>query len=135
MLHISDSNSTSKDPVSLPSLNLGNTLVEIGGLSALVGSSVAESLTFGSRGPAGIAWAATSSFGTVSVIKACISGAGSGWLRETLGIRSKLSDLAVGMDLKLDSHRALRVRHNLGDPLAIYSHVVGVCLFFFCRFY
>ncbi|KAJ7108809.1 hypothetical protein C8R44DRAFT_884837 [Mycena epipterygia] len=106
----------------LASFNFSNNLVEIGALTALVGSSVAQSLILGNRGAAGIAWAATSSFGTISVIKACFCGANSGWLRETLGIRTASSDLAVGLELSYNSRWAAKVRRNIGEPLAIFRH-------------
>ncbi|KAJ7165524.1 hypothetical protein C8R43DRAFT_1232587 [Mycena crocata] len=104
----------------LASFSFGNNLVEISALTALIGSSVAESLVVGNRGAAGIAWAATSSFGTVSVVKACFCTAASSWLRETLGIRTSASDLAVGLELPFDSNRAAKVRRNIGEPLAIF---------------
>ncbi|KAJ7616734.1 hypothetical protein B0H17DRAFT_1115216 [Mycena rosella] len=106
----------------LGSFSFSNNLVEVGALTALVGSSVAESLVLGNRGAAGISWAATSSFGTLSVVKACFCGANSGWLRETLGIRTASSDLAVGLELPHESNRAAKVRRNIGEPLAIFCH-------------
>ncbi|KAJ7496527.1 hypothetical protein FB451DRAFT_1208001 [Mycena latifolia] len=108
----------------LASFSFSNNLVEISALTALVGSSVAESLILGNRGAAGIAWAATSAFGTISVVKACFCGANSGWLRETLGIRTGSSDLAVGLELPHDSARAAKVRRNIGEPMAIFCHAI-----------
>ncbi|KAJ7288974.1 hypothetical protein C8J57DRAFT_1281793 [Mycena rebaudengoi] len=105
------------------SFSLSNNLVEIGALTALVGSTVAESLVLGNRGAAGVAWAATSSFGTISVVKACFCGASSGWLRETLGIRTASCDSAVGLELPHDSKRASKLRRNIGEPLAIFRRV------------
>ncbi|KAJ7288887.1 hypothetical protein C8J57DRAFT_956726, partial [Mycena rebaudengoi] len=113
-------NGTSAEPSLFSSFSLSNNLVEIGALTALIGSGVAEALVLGNRGAAGVAWAATSSFGTISVVKACISGATSGWVRETLGIRTKISDSAVGLELQHDSTRAVQVRRNIGEPLAIF---------------
>ncbi|KAJ7583478.1 hypothetical protein C8J56DRAFT_954139 [Mycena floridula] len=104
----------------LASFNFSNNLVELSALTALVRSSIAESLVLGNRGAAGIAWAATSSFGTISVVKACFCGANSGWLRETLGIRSPSSDTALGLELSYDSNRAAKVRRDMGEPLAIF---------------
>lgn len=126
----SQANETSDVPDSagafFASFNFSNNLVEIGALTALVGSSVAQSLILGNRGAAGIAWAATSSFGTISVIKACFCGANSGWLRETLGIRTVASDLAVGLELSYDSSWTAKVRRNMGEPLAIFRHAEQV---------
>jgi hypothetical protein len=120
----SSGNETTDAPESpggfLGTFSFSNNLVEVGALTALVGSNVAESLVLGNRGAAGIAWAATSSFGTISVVKACFSGANSGWMRETLGIRTSSSDLALGLELPYDSNRAVRVRRNLGEPRAIF---------------
>ncbi|KAJ6490068.1 hypothetical protein C8R45DRAFT_929364 [Mycena sanguinolenta] len=102
------------------SFGFSNNLVEVSALTALIGSSVAESMVLGNRGSGGLAWAATSSFGTISVVKSCCSAASSGWLRETLGIRTPLSDSAVGMCLPHDSARASKVRRNAGDPIALF---------------
>ncbi|KAJ7647925.1 hypothetical protein FB45DRAFT_1052331 [Roridomyces roridus] len=108
----------------LRSFNFSNNLVEVGALTALIGSSAAESLVLGNRGAAGVAWAATSSFGTISVVKACFCGANSGWLRETLGIRTAASDSAVGLELPHASSRAAKLRRNrnVGEPRAIFVH-------------
>ncbi|KAJ7288941.1 hypothetical protein C8J57DRAFT_1047185, partial [Mycena rebaudengoi] len=100
-----------------------NSLVEIGALTALIGSGVAEALVLGNRGAAGVAWAATSSFGTISVVKACVSGAASGWVRETLGIRTAACDSAVGLELSHNSKRADKLRRNMGEPLTMFVHV------------
>ncbi|KAJ7654349.1 hypothetical protein B0H17DRAFT_1099810 [Mycena rosella] len=116
------SNSPDSDGGFLGSFSFSNNLVEVGALTALVSSSVAESLVLGNRGAAGISWAATSSFGTISVVKACFCGANSGWLRETLGIRTASSDLAVRLELPRESNRAAKVRRNIGEPLAIFCH-------------
>ncbi|KAJ7583393.1 hypothetical protein C8J56DRAFT_894089 [Mycena floridula] len=120
----SSANKTSQSTAAegfLGSFSFSNNLIEISALTALVGSNIAESLILGNRGAAGIAWAATSSFGTISVVKACFCGANSGWLRETLGIRSPSSDIALGLELPYDSNRAAKVRRNMGEPLAIFS--------------
>ncbi|KAF9063765.1 hypothetical protein BDP27DRAFT_1334650 [Rhodocollybia butyracea] len=101
----------------LSNLNLGNGLINFGALTTLIGSTVAESLVLGNRGTAGISWAAMSAFGTFSIIRACMGAAMPGWIRETLGLRTKACDLAVGMRLRLDGRR--KVRDMLGSPLAI----------------
>ncbi|KAJ3501236.1 hypothetical protein NLJ89_g9431 [Agrocybe chaxingu] len=104
-----------------PSVSFDNGLVEISALTTLIGSSAAASLVLGSRGPTGLAWAATSAFCTIAVVKACISGAIPGWLQETIGVRSSASDLAVGLQLDLgsNSYGAKRVRKTLDRPIAI----------------
>lgn len=78
-----------------------NLLLQIGILATLITSSSAESLILGNRGIAGLAWASLGAFGCLSVVKGCISGACVGWQREFLGLRSKWSDLSVGMGLDL----------------------------------
>ncbi|KAF8152857.1 hypothetical protein K438DRAFT_1623021, partial [Mycena galopus ATCC 62051] len=85
-----------------------------------VDSSIAESMVLRNRGSGSVAWAATSSFGTISVVKSCCSAASSGWLRETLGIRTPLCDSAVGMCLPHDSAQASKFRRNAGDPIALF---------------
>ncbi|KAF7317872.1 Nad kinase [Mycena kentingensis (nom. inval.)] len=98
------------------SFSFSNNLVEIGALTALVGSAAAESLALGNRGIAGLAWAGSSSFGAVSVVKACLAGAAPGWLRESLGIRSAASDDALGFELPANSKFA---RWPVGGHIAV----------------
>jgi hypothetical protein len=68
-----------------------------------------------------LAWAATSAFGIIAVVKACLSAATPGWFRETIGVRSTASDLAVGLrlDLGSQSHNSKRVRKTLDTPIAV----------------
>lgn len=82
----------------LPSFNLGNGLVDLGPLTTLVGSSLAESLILGNRGPAGLSWGAMSAFGTLSVVKACLGGAFPAWLKFTLGYGQKKWIKLLGWD-------------------------------------
>ncbi|KAF7294028.1 hypothetical protein MKEN_01448900 [Mycena kentingensis (nom. inval.)] len=89
-----------------------NNLVEIGALAALLGSSSAESLVLGNRGTAGVAWAASSSFCAVSVVKGCVAGAVPAWLREILGLRSEASDAAVGFELAVNSKFARQAAYT-----------------------
>lgn len=100
----------------LASINFGGGLIEIAALTALIGSTTAESLVLGNRGAAGLLWGTMSIFGALSVIKACIAAATPGWLRETIGVRSKETDGALGIALTLDD-KSLRNRRN----------AVGVC--------
>lgn len=114
---------TTASNFTLPSVLFDNLngLVEISALTTLIGSSAAASLVLGSRGPSGLAWATMSAFGMIAVVKACFCAATPGWLRETTGVRSSASDLAVGFQLNLgsDSHNAKRVRKTLDRPIAI----------------
>jgi hypothetical protein len=114
-------NTTQGDGSNFYSVYFGNNLIEIGALTTLIGSTIAENLILGERGPAGLVWAANSAFGAPSVIKACISGASSGWLRALLGLRNAASDKAVGLDLELaqNSKGAMRVRRTLDLPLGV----------------
>ncbi len=101
---------------------LGNNLIEIAALTTLFGSNIVETLVLGERGSAGLVWGITSAFGAPSVIKACISGASSGWLRSLLGLRTIASDQAIGLDLKLSpkSNREIKVRRTFNDvPLGV----------------
>ncbi|KAF8345139.1 hypothetical protein F5887DRAFT_1282870 [Amanita rubescens] len=117
-----NSTSTTSDDLSTQFITFGNSLIPIGALTTLIGSDIAETLTLGERGPAGLVWCIASVFGAPSIIKACISGACPGWLRSLLGLRSIASDRAVGLDLKLGrkSRWAIKVRHTFHDePLGV----------------
>ena len=85
------------------SLNLGGGLIELGAMTALIGSTTAASLVLGNKGAAGLLWGTMSIFGALSVIKACVAAATPDWLRETLGVRNKETDAAIGLSLDLDS--------------------------------
>lgn len=105
----------------LPSFNLGNGLVDLGPLTTLVGSSLAESLILGNRGPAGLSWGAMSAFGTLSVVKACLGGAIPSWLKVTLGLRTAELDKAIGMHLSLSRTATTqrKARFMAGSPIGI----------------
>ncbi|KAF8580701.1 hypothetical protein K439DRAFT_1619637 [Ramaria rubella] len=107
---------------------IGNGLVDITALTTLIGSSTAESLILGERGFGGLAWATTSAFGALSVIKGCIAGASANWLRETLGIRNGISDNALGLSLLLNRGMGVhqKSRRNLGEAQGIMCRKVKV---------
>ncbi|KAL9125924.1 MAG: hypothetical protein Q9217_004945 [Psora testacea] len=92
------------------SLNMGGGLIEIAALTALIGSTTAESLVLGNKGAPGLLWGTMSIFGALSVIKACIAAATPDWLRETIGVRSKETDAAIGvsLDLNVKGHKIQR---------------------------
>lgn len=96
------------------SLGVGSGIIEIAALTALVGSTTAESLILGDRGAIGMAWAAMSSFGSLFLIRACLAAAIPAWLRETLGLNNIRSNAAVGVKLSLQ--RSPKV---VGDPVAV----------------
>ncbi|KAJ9664935.1 hypothetical protein H2201_004987 [Coniosporium apollinis] len=102
---------------SFPNLDFGSGLVEIAALTALIGSTTAESLVLGTRGAAGMPWAALSSFGSVFLIKACIAASTPGWLRDTMGVRNARSDAAIG--LSLDLNRRHKGRKTLGEAIGV----------------
>jgi hypothetical protein len=112
-----------------PSLNFGSGLINLAALTALVGSSTVESLMLGSRGAAGLPWAAMSNFGVVSIVKASVTGLSPGWLRQTLGIRNALSDSLLGMslDLRRNVKGEARTRSNLGQAAGVSCKRKAVC--------
>lgn len=118
------SNSTNPDPT-LTSMNLGGGLIEIAALTALIGSTTVESLILGNQGTAGLVWGTMSVFGALSVIKACISATTPGWLRETLGVRTKGVDAAVGLTLSLDS-KGFRSRNRVGGAIGLACKIETV---------
>ena len=106
-------------------LNLGGGLVEIAALTALIGSTTAESLVLGNRGAAGLLWGTTSSFGALSVIRACIAAATPGWLRDTFGVRAKSTDDALGIALTL-TDKALQSRRRATGVCGVACRVAHV---------
>jgi len=102
-------------------MDVANTLAVITLTTILIRENITPTLVLGNRGSAGLVWGTASVFGALSAIRACMGGASSGSVRSLLGLRSKASDAAVGLDLELarDSGRAVRVRHTLDDPLGV----------------
>ena len=118
----------STEPTSAFSFNLqvpnfGNGFVELAILTTLVGPAVAETLVLGNHGAAGLAWATMSAFGTGRVISACLSAACVPWLREIMGLRSKVTDSSLGMELssKVNGNitNIIRSRYAAEGPLAL----------------
>lgn len=103
--------------------NLGNGFVELAMLTTLVGPVAAETLALGRHGAAGLAWATMSAFGIGRVISVCLSAACASWLREILGLRSKVIDSSLGMELssKANSNimNIIRKRYAAEGPLAL----------------
>ncbi|KAL9603039.1 MAG: hypothetical protein Q9219_001403 [cf. Caloplaca sp. 3 TL-2023] len=108
---VGNSSGTAAEAGASFSLNFGGGLIEIAALTALIGSTTAESLVLGNRGSAGLLWGTMSCFGALSVVKACIAAATPGWLRDTFGVRSKATDDALGVALTLDD-TSLQSRRN-----------------------
>lgn len=103
--------------------NFGNGFVELAMLTILMGPASAATLVLGNHGAAGLAWATMSAFGTGRVIGACLSGACAPWLREIMGLRSKLIDSCLGMELSSKANgnitNIIRSRYAAEGPLAL----------------
>ena len=118
-------NSTNRPSADASSLNLGGGLVEVAALTALVGSTTAESLILGNKGAAGLVWGSMSAFGALSIIRACISAATPDWLRDTLGVRAKEIDAAVGLALRLDE-KDRKSRARVGSAIGLVCKIETV---------
>ena len=119
-------NSTNRPPTHLSSFNLGGGLIEIAALTALIGSTTAESLILGNKGAAGLVWGTMSVFGALTIIRACIAAATPDWLRDTLGVRAKEIDAAVGLALRLDQ-RDRKGRARVGGAVGLACKIETVC--------
>jgi hypothetical protein len=86
----------------------GTNLVDLAALTAIIGATTAESLVLGSRGAAGLPWAAMSAFGTLPLIKACIAASTPAWLRDTLGVNTAACQSALGFYLRPGRGLAIR---------------------------
>ncbi|KAF8810446.1 hypothetical protein BYT27DRAFT_7186519 [Phlegmacium glaucopus] len=119
----STSTSTSASSFNLQVPNFGNGFVELAMLTTLVGPATAETMILGNHGAAGLAWATMSAFGTGRVISACLSGACAPWLREIMGLRSKITDSSLGMELSSNTNsnvaNIIRSRYAADGPLAL----------------
>jgi hypothetical protein len=98
-------------------LNIGGGLVEIAALTAIIGGPTTESLALGSRGACGLPWAALSSFGSIFVVKACVSACTPSWLRETIGVRTTRSDAATGCSTSLE--RKTKTGRMSGEAIGV----------------
>lgn len=101
----------------MDSLNFGTSIVDLAALTALVGATTAEFMTLGTIGAAGLPWASISSFGTLSVIRACISTSTPGWLRESLGVNTAASQAILGFYLNLGGGK---------KSLGLISHIAPI---------
>ncbi|KAA6406887.1 MAG: hypothetical protein FRX48_09385 [Lasallia pustulata] len=107
-----------------PPFSLSNGLVEIAALTTIIGSKNAEALTLGARGAAGLPWAMLSSFGALSVVRACLAASTPEVLRETFGLRNAATDGAVGLRRDLRRGRRavagmVRERRELGAAVGV----------------
>lgn len=101
-------------------------MIEIAALTALIGSTTAESLVLGNQGAAGLPWATMSIFGALSVIKACIAAATPDWLRETIGVRNKEIDAALGLAFPLNT-KSMRSRQRATGACGVACRIALVC--------
>ncbi|KAM5503877.1 hypothetical protein McanMca71_003862 [Microsporum canis] len=108
-------------------LNIGGGIVEIAALTALIGATTGESLILGSRGAAGLPWAAMSLFGTPFLIRACISARTPTWLREMIGVKNAKCDTMVGMSSRIERvARSDVTQKNIAGISAVLSNLVGL---------
>lgn len=98
-------------------MDIGNNLVDIAAVTTLIGATTAESLTLGSRGAAGMPWAAMSSFGSFYLVKACVAGSLPGWIREAIGINSSLCNSIIGVSATLN--QSILLKANAANPVGI----------------
>ena len=120
-------NSTGRPSAHVSSFNLGGGLIEIAALTALIGSTTAESLILGNKGAAGLVWGTMSVFGALTIIRACIAAATPDWLRDTLGVRAKEIDAAVGLALRLDQ-KDRKGRARVGGAVGLACKIETVSL-------
>jgi hypothetical protein len=126
------SRSNSTEPqggLGLGSFNFGNGLIEITALTSLIGSTAADSLALGNKGPAGLVWSMMSVFGAMSVIKLFIATATPGWLRESVGVRSPKSDAVVGLSLDLNKSFKYRGREERAIAVECENKIVSMLPF------
>jgi hypothetical protein len=108
---------------------LASGVIEIAALTALLGSTTAESLVLGSNGASGIVWACISIFGIYAVIKGCIGAVTPSWLRETIGVRDSMIEQTVGSKFDLLA-KNISHRFKLGTAIGIQTTVKKVGLTF-----
>jgi hypothetical protein len=87
-----DRSSISGDAIS--SLSTG--LVQISGLSTVIGGNGLEELSIGLKAAPGLVWAPICTFGLLKVVKVWIAGAIPNAWRNILGLRSGIVDEAIG---------------------------------------
>lgn len=64
--------------------------------AALGFPDMAKELIMGNRGAAGLAWATTTTVGSLAAMKTCLAAAAPDWLREALLLRDATIDAAIG---------------------------------------
>ncbi len=92
---------TSGDPVSTFSTGL----IQISGMSTLIGGTGLEELSIGLKAASGLAWAPICIFGILKVVKVWAAGVVPGIWRTILGLRSSAVDDALGFMRWTDTNR------------------------------
>ncbi|KAJ5259358.1 hypothetical protein N7478_012339 [Penicillium angulare] len=100
---ISNSTQLTKIKGALSSVSFGGNLIEVAALTSLIGSTAAESLALGDKGPAGLVWAMMTVFGAIPVVRLFIATTTPGWLRESMGVSNAKSDAVVGLFQNTDA--------------------------------
>jgi hypothetical protein len=94
----------SSDPI----FTFSSGLVQISGLSTLVGGGRLEELSLGLKAAPGLAWSAVSCFGVLKVVRAFAAGVvpDDAW-RDVLGLRTATVDAALGFNFWTDVEKPL----------------------------
>ena len=88
----------------------------------LVTTNRVESLILGNKGAAGLVWGSMSIFGALSIIRGCVAAATADDVRESVGLRTKETDGAVGLSLDLNV-KSLKNRSRIGGAAGIICKV------------
>lgn len=118
---VSNSTEIAKIKGALSSFNFGGSLVEITALTSLIGSTAAESLALGEKGPAGLVWAMMTVFGAIPVVRLFIATSTPGWLRESMGVSNAKSDAVVGLFQDADKNFMFQDRKE--PAIAVESEI------------
>lgn len=80
---------------------------------------MSKELVMGNRGPVGLAWASTTTVGSLAAMKTCLAAAAPGWLREDFLLRDPTIDTAIGLTSNVS--RPSKRRKNRAKALGIVS--------------
>ncbi|UKZ72241.1 uncharacterized protein TrAtP1_013183 [Trichoderma atroviride] len=78
---------------------------------------MSKELVMGNRGPVGLAWASTTTVGSLAAMKTCLAAAAPGWLREDFLLRDPTIDAAIGLTSNVN--RRSKRRKNRARALGI----------------
>ena len=88
-------------------------LVQISGLSTMIGSRSIDELSLGLKGASGLVWAPISTFGLLKAMKTWIAGVTPPSFRDVLGLRSTVVDDAVGFALWSQTNKPLGYEQSI----------------------